>query len=134
MSHARTNQNTGAPSLLGSDRGLIWTYTANAVTVSKRPAFANLSAWIIASHSKPCTDKSKHGRAELARKRQGFDLDVYGECRDSEQTPCVCEPVGMDHCVPPEATLFRKTAIYQPNSTVSPAGFSMDWQTTQLFI
>ena len=44
-SHARTNENTGAPSLLGSDRGLIWTYTANAATVSKRSAFANLSAW-----------------------------------------------------------------------------------------
>ncbi|MEE1163390.1 MAG: hypothetical protein UHU21_06830, partial [Lachnospiraceae bacterium] len=28
-------------------------YTANAATVSKRPAFANLSAWIIASHPKP---------------------------------------------------------------------------------
>ena len=47
------NQNTAAPSLLGSDRGLIWTYTANAATVSKRSAFANLSAWLIASHSNP---------------------------------------------------------------------------------
>ena len=53
-SHAQTNQNTGAPSLLGSDRGLIWTYTANAATatspaeLSKRPAFASLSAWLIA--------------------------------------------------------------------------------------
>lgn len=36
MSHARTNQNTGAWSLLVSDRGLIWAYTANAVTVSKK--------------------------------------------------------------------------------------------------
>ena len=27
----------------------------------------------------------KTGRVELARKRPGFDLDVYGECRDSEQ-------------------------------------------------
>ena len=33
-SHAQTNQNTGAPSLLGSDRGLIWTYMANAVTAT----------------------------------------------------------------------------------------------------
>ena len=36
--------------------------------------------------NEPCTSKSKHGRVELARKRQGFDLDVYGECRDSERT------------------------------------------------
>ena len=36
MSHARSDQNTGASSLLGSDRGLIWTYTANAVTASKK--------------------------------------------------------------------------------------------------
>ena len=35
--------------------------------------------------NEPCTSKSKHGRVELARKRQGFDWDVYGECRDSEQ-------------------------------------------------
>ena len=34
MSHARPNQSTGASSLLGSDRGLIWTYMANAVTDS----------------------------------------------------------------------------------------------------
>ena len=34
MSHARSDQNTGASSLLGSDRGLIWTYMANAVTVT----------------------------------------------------------------------------------------------------
>ena len=36
MSHARPNQNTGASSLLVSDRGLIGTYTANAATVSKK--------------------------------------------------------------------------------------------------
>ena len=36
MSHARTNQKTGASSLLESDRILICTYTANAVTVSSR--------------------------------------------------------------------------------------------------
>ena len=34
MSHARPNQSTGASSLLGSDRGLIWTYMANAVTAT----------------------------------------------------------------------------------------------------
>ena len=38
----------------------------------------------------------KTGRVELARKWPGFDLDVYGECRDSEQMLCICEPVGMD--------------------------------------
>jgi hypothetical protein len=41
----------------------------------------------------------KTGRVELARKRPGFDLDVYGECRDSEQMLCICEPVGMANCV-----------------------------------
>ncbi len=76
--------------------------------------------WNLRVSNEPCTDKSKHGRVELARKRQGFDLDVYGtnrspvrQCRDSniscgaEQTLCVCEPVGMVHCAPPEATTVR---------------------------
>ena len=46
----------------------------------------------------------KTGRVELARKWPGFDLDVYGECRDSEQMLCICEPVGMANCVPTEST------------------------------
>jgi hypothetical protein len=66
--------------------------------------FFPLLCYNLRDSNEPCTDKSKHGRAELARKRQGFDLDVYGECRDSEQTPCVCEPVGMANCVPTEST------------------------------
>jgi hypothetical protein len=41
----------------------------------------------------------KTGRVELARKWPGLDLDVYGECRDSEQMLCICEPVGMANCV-----------------------------------
>ena len=45
MSHAQTNQNTGASSPLVSDRVLIWMYTANAATMSKSEAFASLSAW-----------------------------------------------------------------------------------------
>ena len=40
-------------SLLTKEQLTGWLYTANAATVSKRSAFANLSAWIIASHSKP---------------------------------------------------------------------------------
>ena len=43
-------------------------------------------------------------RCELARKRIKDFSDTYGECRDSEQTPCVCEPVGMANCVPTEST------------------------------
>jgi hypothetical protein len=31
------------------------------------------------------TDKATVRRVELARKRRFVDLDVYGECRDSEQ-------------------------------------------------
>ena len=38
-----------------------------------------------ARSNEPCTYKSKDGRVELARKRKDFDLDVYGERRDSEQ-------------------------------------------------
>ena len=50
-------------------------------------------------------------RCELARKRIKDFSDTYGECRDSEQTPCVCEPVGMANCVPPKTTTVRKTGI-----------------------
>jgi hypothetical protein len=38
-----------------------------------------------ACSNEPCTDKSTSRHVELARKRQDVDLDVYGECRDSEQ-------------------------------------------------
>jgi len=68
--------------------------------------------------NEPCTDKATVRRVELARKRWSLDLDVYGQCRDSTisfgavQTLCVCEPVGMDHCVPTESTAVRKTEIY----------------------
>ena len=68
--------------------------------------------------NEPCTDKATERRVELARKRRSVDLDVYGECRDSNisfgavQKLCVCEPVGMDHCVPTESTAVRKTVIY----------------------
>ena len=68
--------------------------------------------------NEPCTDKATVRRVELARKRRSVALDVYGECRDSNissgavQTPCVCEPVGMDQCVPTETTTVRKTVIY----------------------
>ncbi len=34
-----------------------------------------------------------------AHRRMATFLDVYGECRDSEQTLRVCEPVGMANCV-----------------------------------
>ena len=55
MSHARSDQNTGASSLLGSDRGLIWTYTANAVTASKKRSV--------------CEPVSMASPAELSKKR-----------------------------------------------------------------
>ena len=35
--------------------------------------------------NEPCTDKATVRRVELARKRRSAALDVYGECRDSEQ-------------------------------------------------
>ena len=38
-----------------------------------------------ARSNEPCTYKSNERRFELARKRQKFDLDAYGERRDSEQ-------------------------------------------------
>ena len=75
-------------SLLTKEQLTGWLYTANAATVSKRPAFANLSARRIASPSKPQQFeklKATVRRVELARKRRFVDLDVYGECRDSEQ-------------------------------------------------
>ena len=42
-------------SLLTKEQLTGWLYTANAATVSKRPAFANLSAWRIASRPNPQT-------------------------------------------------------------------------------
>ena len=77
--------------------------------------------------NEPCTDRPSNARRELAHERAvdglavygecrdseqtpcvcepvGNGLAVYGECRDSEQTPCVCEPVGMANCVPTEST------------------------------
>ena len=35
----------------------------------------------------------------LARKQIEVYMDAYGECRDSERTFCVREPVGMANCV-----------------------------------
>ena len=54
--------------------------------------------------NEPCTDRPSNARRELAHERAVDGLAVYGECRDSEQTPCVCEPVGMANCVPTEST------------------------------
>ena len=39
--------------------------------------------------------KMRPDGVSLAHKRMDTFLDVYGECRDSEQTRSVCEPVGM---------------------------------------
>ena len=57
MSHARTNQKTVASSSLESERIMIWTYTANAATITSplemlQPKAANLSAWRIATVKK----------------------------------------------------------------------------------
>ena len=62
--------------------------------------------------NEPCTDRPSNARRELAHERAVDGLAVYGECRDSEQTPCVCEPVGKANCVPTESTAVRKTVIY----------------------
>ncbi|SDL89766.1 hypothetical protein SAMN04487833_13718 [Sarcina sp. DSM 11001] len=59
--------------------------------------------------NEPCVDEKYCRRCELARKRIKDFSDIYGECRDSEQTPCVCEPVVMANCVPTESTTVRKT-------------------------
>ena len=67
--------------------------------------------------NEPYTDKETVRRVELARKRPSFDLDVYGECHDSNisfgavQTPCVCEPVGMDHASGPNLRQFEKLEL-----------------------
>ena len=64
-------------------------------------------------------DEKNCRRCELARKRLKDFSDTYGECRDNNisfgavQTPCVCEPVGMDHCAPLKTTMSRKTEIYR---------------------
>ena len=39
----------------------------------------------------------------LACRQNDVFADVYGECRDSERTPCVREPVGMANCGMAEA-------------------------------
>jgi len=118
MSHAQTDRRMLVGSLLTKEHLTGWLYTANAATASKRPAFASLSAWIIASHPKPCTDRSSNARRELAHERAFDGLAVYGECRDSNIScgavqkakrlracrhgslrPTRSEPVSMDHCV-----------------------------------
>ncbi len=43
--------------------------------------------------NEPCVDEKYCRRCELARKRMKDFSDTYGECRDSEQMPCICEPV-----------------------------------------
>ena len=53
MSHAQTDRRMLVGSLLTKEHLTGWLYTANAATASKRPAFANLSAWLIASHPNP---------------------------------------------------------------------------------
>ena len=75
--------------------------------------------------NEPCTDRSSNARRELAHERAFDGLAVYGECRDSEQTLCVCEPVGMAHCVPAEATTIRKTAICMNRNDSDHLGVSL---------
>ena len=54
MSHAQTGRRMLVGSLLMKEHLTTWLYTANAATatfpaeLSKRPAFASLSAWLIA--------------------------------------------------------------------------------------
>ena len=49
--------------------------------------------------NEPCVPIQKKSRCELAHIRDFFWMGTYGECRDSERTSCVREPVGMAHCV-----------------------------------
>ena len=41
----------------------------------------------------------RYVRSMLARKQIEVYMDAYGECRDSERTSRVREPVGMANCV-----------------------------------
>ena len=50
------------------------------------------------AEAEPCTDENVDDRCELAHKRLETFSDVYGECRDSERTPRVRDPVGMANC------------------------------------
>ena len=75
--------------------------------------------------NEPCTDRSSNARRELAHERAFDGLAVYGECRDSEQTLCVCEPVGLAHCVPLKPTTFRKTGICMNRNDSDHLGVSL---------
>ena len=55
------------------------------ISLSQQQMYKAAGTGCFARSNEPCTYKSKDGRVELARKRKDFDLDVYGERRDSEQ-------------------------------------------------
>ena len=51
--------------------------------------------------NEPCTSEEAEDCRVLARRQPDDSTDVYGECRDNEQTKnFVCESVGMANCVP----------------------------------
>ena len=126
MSHARTNQTTGTSSSLVSDRGLIWTYTANAVTVSKKrsvcepvgmakcvqPEAATLRKTGICalamSHAR--TNQTTGTSSSLVSDR-GLIWTYTANAVTVSKKRSVCEPVGMAKCVQPEAATLRKTGI-----------------------
>ena len=58
--------------------------------------------------NEPCADKADDSRWELAHNRMAVGLAAYGECRDSSQTLCVCEPVGMANASSPKPQHFEK--------------------------
>ena len=71
-------------SLLTKEQLTGWMYTANAATTSKKRSVCE-SVGKANCVPTEFTDKATVRRVELARKRRFVDLDVYGECRDSEQ-------------------------------------------------
>ncbi len=61
----------------------------------REPVGMAIAARLSLSHAR--TKMGPDG-VSLAHKRMDTFWDVYGECRDSEQTRSVCEPVGMANC------------------------------------
>ncbi len=66
----------------------------------------------------PCVKKCVKVRRELALVRAFTHFLTYGECRDSEQSPCDCEPVGMDSlhflfyaCTANAATMYIQSLV-----------------------
>ncbi len=56
----------------------------------------------------------------LACRQNDVFADVYGECRDSERTPCVREPVGMANCGTANAEAMHLYCFHGSRSAATP--------------